>query len=456
MFHKPGRRACRINRQQHLGNSSIRAGGGSGSTAHTPLSQADMRTERTSFLLALGLLVSGFCSRVHCLPENVTPEEQHKGTSVDGHSLASSNTDFAFSLYKQLALKDPNKNVIFSPLSISIALAFLSLGAHDHTVTEILEGLKFNLTETPETEIHQGFQHLLQTFNQPSNQLQLSVGNAMFVSEELKLLDKFRKDAEAFYASEVLSTNFKDSEAAVKLINEYVKNKTHGKIEKLFNDLDVLTNLILLNYIFFKAQWKTPFNPNHTYESEFHVSQNERVIVPMMTLYLETPYFRDEELGCTLVELTYTSNDSALFILPDEGKMQDLEAKLTPETLTRWRNSLQPRRIHELYLPKFSIKSNYELNDTLSQMGIKKIFTDADLSGITGTADLVVSQVVHGTALDVDEEGTEGAAATGIGIEKLSFQKTTVRFDRPFLIAIALKDTQSIIFLGKVTNPSQA
>ncbi|MXQ97044.1 hypothetical protein E5288_WYG015032 [Bos mutus] len=344
-------------------------------------------------LLALGILVAGLCSRVHCLPENVTPEEQQKVTSVDGHSLASSNTDFAFSLYKQLALKNPNKNVIFSPLSISIALAFLSLGAHDHTVTEILEGLKFNLTETPETEIHQGFQHLLQTFNQPSNQLQLSVGNAIFVPEELKLLDKFRKDAEAFYASEVLSINFKDSEAAVKLINEYVKNKTHGKIEKLFNDLDVLTNLILLNYIFFKAQWKTPFNPNRTYESEFHVSKNERVKVPMMTLGLETPYFRDEELGCTLVELTYTSNDSALFILPDEGKMQDLEAKLTPETLTRWRNSLQPRHIDKLSLPRFSISSDYQLRDILSQLGIKKIFTsDADFSGITDDHKLAVSQ----------------------------------------------------------------
>ena len=206
-----------------------------------------------STLLALGLLVAGLCSSVHCLPENVTPEEQHKGASVDGHSLASKNTDFAFSLYKKLALENPNKNVIFSPLSVSIALAFLSLGAHGSTLTEILEGLKFNLTETREREIHQGFQHLLQTFNRPSNQLQLSVGNALFMPEEQKLLDKFREDAEAFYASEVLSVNFKDSEAAVKLINEYVKNKTHGKIEKLFNDHDQLIDLILLNYIFFKG-----------------------------------------------------------------------------------------------------------------------------------------------------------------------------------------------------------
>ncbi|XP_020754812.2 serpin A3-7-like [Odocoileus virginianus] len=418
-----------------------------------------MRAERMSTLLALGLLVAGLCSSVHSLPENVTPEKQHKGASVDDHSLASSNTDFAFSLYKKLALENPNKNVIFSPLSISIALAFLSLGARGSTVTEILEGLKFNLTETPETEIHQGFQHLLQTFSRPSNELQLSVGNAMFMPEELNLLDKFRKDAEAFYASEVLPINFKDSEAAIKLINEYVKNKTHGKIEKLFNDHDQLTDLILLNYIFFKAQWKTPFDPDRTYDSDFLVSEDTRVKVPMMTLGLETPYFRDEELGCTLVELTYTSNDSALLILPDEGKMQDLEAKLDPETLMRWRKSLHPRYIHKLRLPRFSISSDYKLKDILSQLGMKKIFTsNANFSGITNEHKLAVSQVVHKAVLDVGEEGTEGAAATAVLVlgSSLIPNELTISFNRPFLISILHKDTQSIIFLGKVTNPKEA
>uniref|UniRef100_A0A8C6D5N2 Serpin domain-containing protein n=1 Tax=Moschus moschiferus TaxID=68415 RepID=A0A8C6D5N2_MOSMO len=410
------------------------------------------RAERMSPLLALGLLVAGLCSSVHCLPENVVVKEQHR--RVDDHTLASSNTDFAFSLYKQLALENPNKNVIFSPLSVSIALAFLSLGARGSTLTEILEGLKFNLTEIQEKEIHHSFQHLLQTLNRPSNQLQLSVGNAMFVQEELKLLDKFIEDAQVLYSSEAFSTNFGNPEAARSLINNYVKNKTQGKIEELFKRLSPRTVLVLVNYIYFKARWKIPFDPKHTQEAEFHVSENKTVEVPMMNTGLEAPYFRDEELGCTLVELMYTSNDSALFILPDEGKMQDLEAKLIPETLTRWRDSLQPSRIHELYLPKFSIKSDYELNDILSQLGIKKIFADADLSGLTGDGDLVVSQVVHGAALDVDEEGTEGAAATGISLER-TVLRTTVRFNRPFLIAVVLKDTQSIIFLGKVTNPNQ-
>uniref|UniRef100_A0AC11BEH7 Uncharacterized protein n=1 Tax=Ovis aries TaxID=9940 RepID=A0AC11BEH7_SHEEP len=397
-------------------------------------------------LLALGLLVAGLCSSVHCLPENVTPEGQHKGTSVDDHALASSNTDFAFSLYKQLALKNPNKNVIFSPLSVSIALGFLSLGAHGSTLTEILEGLKFNLTETPEREIHQGFQQLLQTLNRPSNELQLSVGNAMFVQEELKLLDKFREDARVLYSSEAFPTNFGDPE-----------NKTQGKIEELFKVLSPETMLVLVNYIYFKGEWQIPFDPKRTEQAEFHVSKNETVQVSMMNTALVIPYFRDKELGCTLVELTYTSNDSALFILPDEGKMQDLEAKLIPETLTRWRNSLQPRLIHTLSLPKFSISSDYNLEDTLSELSIQKVFTsEADLSGITGVGNLKVSQVVHSAVLDVDEEGTEGAAATGVQIIPQSSLKTIVRFDRPFLIAAVLKDTQSIIFLGRVTNPTQA
>ncbi|KAI4573117.1 hypothetical protein MJG53_012955 [Ovis ammon polii x Ovis aries] len=416
-----------------------------------------MRAEKVSPLLALGLLVAGLRSSVHCLQENVTPEGQHKGTAVDDHALASSNTDFAFSLYKQLALKNPNKNVIFSPLSVSIALGFLSLGARGSTLTEILEGLKFNLTEIQETEIHQGFQHLLQTLNRPSNQLQLSVGNAMFVQDQLKLLDKFKEDADVLYSSEAFSTNFKDPEAARSLINDYVKNKTQGKIEELFKVLSPETVLVLVNYIYFKARWQIPFDPKRTEQAEFRVSKNETVQVPMMNIALVIPYFRDEELGCTLVELTYTSNDSALFILPDEGKMQDLEAKLIPETLTRWRNSLQPRLIHTLSLPKFSISSDYNLEDTLSELSIQKVFTsEADLSGITGVGNLEVSQVVHSAMLDIDEEGTEGAAATGLEIIPISSLTTIVRFNRPFLIAAVLKDTQSIIFLGKVTNPSQA
>ncbi|KAJ8792207.1 hypothetical protein J1605_020058 [Eschrichtius robustus] len=340
-----------------------------------------MRTEGMSPLLALGLLVAGLCSSVHCLPgggldpEDVTAEDQHKGASVDDHTFVFSNPDFAFSLYKQLALKTPNEN--------------------------ILEGLKFNLTKTPETEIHQGFRHLLQMLGRPSNQLQLSVGNAMFVQEQLKLLHKFREDAQALCASEAFSTNFRGSDTAKKLTNDYVRNKTQGKIVEFFKDLDKLTNIVLVNYIFFKAQWKKPFDPSRTYKSEFH--ENRMVEAPMMTTgSLETPYFRGELQACTVVELECTCNDSASLILPDEGEMQDLEAELLPETLRRWRDSLQPRWIDELKLPRFSISSDYELRNILSQLGIKKVFNhESDLSGIIEANKLGVSEPLDPSLLQL-------------------------------------------------------
>ncbi|OWK09077.1 SERPINA3-5, partial [Cervus elaphus hippelaphus] len=266
-------------------------------------------------------------------------KDQHR--RVDDHTLASSNTDFAFSLYKQLALENPDKNVIFSPLSISIALAFLSLGARGSTLTEIVEGLKFNLTEIQEKEIHQGFQHLLQTLNPASNELQLSAGNAMFVQHQLKLLDKFIEDARVLYSSEAFSTNFGDQEAAKSLINGYVKNKTQGKIEELFKFLSPNTVLVLVNYIYFKGGCPVDSEGN----------------VPLV-LCLQ---------GC----FYFSSANSVA---------------------GHYRGSCH-QQIHKLYLPKFSIKSDYELNDILSQLGIKKIFTDPDLSGITGTGNLAVSQV---------------------------------------------------------------
>uniref|UniRef100_A0A8C0CBX4 Serpin domain-containing protein n=1 Tax=Balaenoptera musculus TaxID=9771 RepID=A0A8C0CBX4_BALMU len=352
---------------------------------------------------------------------------------VDDHTFVSSNTDFAFSLYKH----------------ISMALAFLYLGARGPTLMEILEGLKFNLTKTPETEIHQGFRHLLQMLGRPSNQLQLSVGNAMFVQEQLKLLDKFREDDQALCASEAFSTDFRGSDTAKKLINDYVRNKAQGKVVEFFKDLDKLTEMILVNYIFFKARWKKPFDPSRTYKSEFHVSENRTVEAPMMTTGgLETPYFRGELRACTVVELKCTRNDSAPLILPDEGEMQDLEAELLPETLRRWRDSLT--RVH-LLLPKFSISSDYDLQDILPQMPAHLPPT----SSLVGNA-LVSPQVVHSAVLDVDEEGSEGAAVMGSNLTYTTGEVITVHFNRPCMFPTLSKDTQSVIFLGKVTNLSQA
>ncbi|CAH6850637.1 serine protease inhibitor A3N [Phodopus roborovskii] len=415
--------------------------------------------------IAFVLLVAGFCPAVLSKPdgtlgkETTVREDQNNGTQVDSLTLATINTDFAFSLYKELVLKNPDKNIVFSPFSISFALAFLSLGASSNTLEEILEGLKFNLTETPKADIHRGFGHLLHMLSRPGDQVQISTGSAMFVEKNLQILAEFKEKARVMYQAEASSTDFQQPHEAKKLINDYVSKHTQGKIKDLISDLDDQTLMVLVNYIYFKGRWKEPFDPDSTFDSNFYLDNKRTVKVPMMKhKFLTTPYFRDEELSSHVVELKYTGNASALFILPDQGRMQKVEASLQPETLRRWKDSLRPRMIDELYLPKFSISTDYSLEGILSQLGIREVFsTQSDLSGITGDKDLRVSKVVHKAVLDVAEIGTEAAAATGFinTGSALILNPLKVHFNRPFLMVVSETSTQTPLFMAKVTNPKQ-
>ncbi|XP_048218797.1 alpha-1-antichymotrypsin-like isoform X3 [Perognathus longimembris pacificus] len=393
--------------------------------------------------------------------ESPVQEEQDKAMQADMlRTVASSNTQFALDLYKLLVLRRPGENVIFSPVSISTSVALLGLGARGTTLAEIMKGLKFSPTESRVADIHRGFQHLVRTLNQPGEQLQLSMGNAMFIREQLEVLASFLDEARALYAAQVVPTDFEQPAAAEQLINDFVSNETHGKIVDLIRNLDRDTALILVNYIFLKAKWETPFDPRDTVNSKFYLSNGQCVQVPMMKVEdLTVPYLWDEALSCTLVELKYLGNASALLILPDQGKMQTVEAELLPETLARWRNNLKPRFIDAIYLPKFSISGSYELQRILPQVGISEAFsTQCDLSGITTRPKLKVAQVVHRALLDVAEEGTEAAAATGVKIIPycLRLNQTIIRFDKPFLMNIYNTNSDTILFLAKVANPSQS
>ena len=213
-----------------------------------------------AFIAALGLLMAGICPAVLCCPEDTlgkhTPVQKDRDheTQLDSLTLASINTDFAFSLYKKLALKNPHKNIVFSPLSISAALALVSLGAKGKTMEEILEGLKFNLTETPEADIHQGFGNLLQSLSQPEDQDQINIGNAMFIEKDLQILAEFHEKTRALYQTEAFTADFQQPTEATKLINDYVSNQTQGMIKKLISELDDGTLMVLVNYIYLKGE----------------------------------------------------------------------------------------------------------------------------------------------------------------------------------------------------------
>ncbi|XP_069345367.1 corticosteroid-binding globulin-like [Eulemur rufifrons] len=377
---------------------------------------------------------------------NVSMRSQHRG-------LAPANVDFAFSLYKHLMASAPRKNIFISPVSISMALSMLSLGTRGHSQTQLLQGLGFNLTETSEAKVHQSFQYLHHLLRESATSLEMTMGNALFYDHSLELLETFSADIKRYYDSEALPTDFQDWARASRQINEYVQNKTQGKVVNLFSELDSPAILILINYIFFKGTWAQPFDQESTREENFYVNETTVVKVPMMFQSSAINYLRDSELPCQLVQLDYVGNGTVFFILPEEGKMDTVIAALSRDTIQRWSTSLTTGQV-DLYVPKVSISGAYDLQGVLADMGIADLFTNqANFSGITQEAQLKVSKVVHKAVLQLDEKGVQAAASTGVTLN-LTSEPLTFSFNKPFLILIFDHFTWSSLFLGKVVNPT--
>ncbi|GAB1297764.1 Serine (or cysteine) peptidase inhibitor, clade A (alpha-1 antiproteinase, antitrypsin), member 3J [Apodemus speciosus] len=416
-----------------------------------------------AFIAALGILMAGICPAVLCSSEGTlgshTAIHQDTQKQLDSPTLTSINTDFAFNLYKKLSLKLPHKNIVFSPIGIAMSLVSLSLGAKGKTLEEILEGLKFNVTETPEGDIHQGFGNLLQRISQPGDQVQISTGNTLFVEKHLQILTEFKEKARALYQTEVFTVDFQQPREARKLINDYVSNQTQGKIKELVSNLDANTSMLLENVVLFRGKWNMTFDPLKTFVKKFEVDRKKNVMVPMMKIEdMTTHYFRDEEMECTVVEMNYKGNNKAMFILPDQGKIKQVEASLHPGVLTKWRKLLRPRTVNMFYLPKFSLSKSYRLENILPELGIKELFsTQADLSGITGAKDVRVSQMIHNTMLDMLELGTKAYATTRNIDNFLSakIRPIILNLNMPFLFWIISPFSDFINFMGRVANPAQ-
>ncbi|KFO21357.1 serpin A9 [Fukomys damarensis] len=409
------------------------------------------------------LLFVGLWAPIYCEPPCSTPSRGSpyppSTKSSHGSRASSSSNDFAFRLYRRLVLQHPSQNIFFSPVSISTSLAMLSLGAHSATKAQILRTLGFNLTATPESAIHHGFQQLVHTLRVPNKELDLRMGSSLFVRKGLQLQASFLDRAKRLYESKVFSVDFSNT-FTVQRINSYVEKETKGKVMNLIQDLDPLTVMVLVNHIFFKGKWMKPFNPADTHKSyPFRVNKQTTVHIPMMQQMEKFAFGVDPKLNCSVLQMDYKGEAMALFVLPGEGKMRQLEQELSTRTLRRWIRSLQKRQI-EVFIPKFSISASYDLETVLPKMGICDAFgKNADFSGITKTGFLQVSKATHKAVLDIGEEGTEAVAATATKLIVRSKDKPfspALHFDKPFLMMLLDKGTKSTLFIGKVENPTKA
>lgn len=380
----------------------------------------------------------------------------------DLDELVQQNTAFAFDLYH--AMQSEHDNLFYSPYSISMALAMTYAGARGETAAQMSEALKFTL---PEDHLHPAFNaldlELAERGKGPTveegDAFQLNVVNQLWGQSGYEFLQGFLDTLAAHYGAGMRLLDFQSApEQARQTINDWVAEQTEGKIEDLIppDAIGELTRLVLTNAIYFNATWQHQFNEDQTQDGPFQPLDDTEVTVPMMHQEEFFEYADGDDYQA--VELPYAGRElSMLILLPEAGQFADFEASLGAERVDAVVQSLERESV-KLTMPKFEFDSRFRLSDTLAGLGMPLAFDpeQADFSGMDGTDKLFIKAVVHKAFVAVDEEGTEAAAATGVMMQAASAPPTPVelKIDRPFIFMIRDIETEAILFVGRVLDPS--
>ena len=404
--------------------------------------------KRTLILAALATL--GLAA-ANCLAEKPADEKK-----ADVQSVAKSNNRFAVELYGRLREKDGN--LFFSPYSIETALAMTYAGARGETAEQMAKTLHYDL---PNDREHAAFGALIKQINSPGEKrgYQLSTANALWTQKDYPFAADFLKLTKDNYGAEAKEVDFNGAtEQARKTINAWVEKQTQEKIKDLLpkGSLTVNTRLVLTNAIYFKGDWASQFKKDRTKNETFRAG-DKKIDAPFMSQKQKFGYAEDDALQ--VLEMPYVGKElSMVVLLPKKADgLADLEKALTADKLAAWFGRLRERET-EVTLPKFKTTVEFELSDTLAKMGMPVAFTArADFSGMNGgKGSLSISKVIHKAFVDVNEEGTEAAAATGVVVEPKAAKVNPVfRADHPFVFLVRDKRSDSILFLGRIVDPTK-
>ena len=378
------------------------------------------------------------------------------GQDLDSREIIEANNRFAINLYSQY--KSEDGNIFFSPFSISTAMAMVYEGAEGKTAKEIKS--VFGFPKYDNSRRNQ-YSNLLSDINKKDNEYALKTANALWAQQDFQFLDEYITTVEEYYEGKTTNLNFKNEwEDSRLIINNWVEDKTNNKIKDLFPEggINPSTRLVLTNAIYFKAKWLIQFDADKTSDENFRVNPDKSIKVPMMQPTSQKSTFNyTQNKDLQILEMPYAGEDlSMLILLPLDDDIEALENSFTNEKLTEWKKSLRRRKVN-IYIPKFKFETNYFLSETLSNLGMPTAFTNsADFSGMTGTKDLKIDKVIHQAFIEVNEEGTEAAAATGVVMMvKMSRSPTPIfKADHPFIFIIQQNETGNILFMGRVSNPT--
>lgn len=372
-----------------------------------------------------------------------------------GNAIGDSVLGFSIDLYRQLLATDGRSgNIFYSPFSISAALSMALAGSRNNTAKEISTALKVE-----GDGIHQSFSDFLAKLPGYAPDVKLHIANKLYSEITFAVLESYLSVLESSYSTTIESVDFRsDAEKVREAINSWVESVTQSKIKNLLppKSLNAATALVIVNAIYFKGLWSAQFNPQKTVRYDFNVDSKNTIKVDMMFQKNNFRMSQDADIGVTALEIPYRGDKTSMVILlPDEIEgLAKLEECLTASTLTALLQDLRKRSGVMLYLPKFKLEQTINLKKALQSLGIKDIFgREADLSGISEAGGLVASEVFHKAFVEVNEEGTEAAAATAMVImKKCAPRNVPCEFivDHPFMFLIRSHEPEVILFMGSV------
>ncbi len=376
------------------------------------------------------------------------------------NSVVTANTKFGFNLFDEIRKTEQDKNIFISPFSISVALAMTLNGASGETEQAMTNTLQLQGLDSEAINI--GYAGLRQTLLTADPKVTLTIANSLWARQGVPFKQDFLHRNIQFFGAEISTLDFDDPSAS-QTINQWVDTNTKGKIKKIVGDpIDRFTVLFLINAIYFKGTWQREFDPSKTREDPFHLANGDVKVVPMMRQQRWYPYYRGENFQA--ISLAYGDGQMRMYIfLPDpESDLNIFLENLNAENWENWMSRFHGQDV-SLVMPKFKLEYGKKLKDTLKVLGMDVAF-DRHLANFSRMAppdprwiNLYIYEVIHKTFVEVNEEGTEAAAATSVEIRGFdSVPPPPIPFvvDSPFFFAIRDNQTKTVLFMGAVVDPA--